>query len=53
VLATRLRAVDARAVIAALKVFCRSEDGQAETAADANARTCVTSHTFMFSNLFN
>src|SRR5438477_6115970 len=44
VLAARLRTVHARAIIAAFKIFRRAEDGHAEPAAYANARTCVTSH---------
>src|SRR5262245_18387146 len=31
-------------VSAALQIFCRAEDRQTEPAADANPRTCITSH---------
>src|SRR5437870_8694550 len=44
VLAAGLGAVDARAIIAALQIFGGAKDGNAESAADADARTCVTSH---------
>ena len=44
VLAAGLRAVHAGAVIAALEIFRRAEDRDAEAAADANAGTSITSH---------
>ena len=44
VFAARLRAVNAGTVVAALKIFRRAENRHAETAADANAGTCITSH---------
>ena len=43
-LAPRLRAMNAGAIVLALKVFGRSEDRNAKPAADAGARSCVTSH---------
>ena len=44
VLATRLRAMHAGAVIAPLEVFRRAKDRNTEAAADANAGTSITSH---------
>ena len=43
-LATGLRAVDAGTVVAAFKIFRRAENRDAETAADADAGTCITCH---------
>src|SRR5665213_379994 len=43
-LATRLRPVDAGTVVAAFEIFRRTENRNSETAADADAGTCVTSH---------
>src|SRR6185503_17812360 len=43
-LAAGFGAVHARAVVAALEIFCRAENGQAEAAADADAGTGVASH---------
>ena len=37
--------VDISAVIAAFKIFRRAENRYSEPAADANTRTCITSHT--------
>ena len=51
VLAAGLGAMHAGTVIAAFEIFRRAEDRDAETAADANAGTCITSHKFMISNL--
>ena len=36
--------MDARTVIAPLEIFRRAENRDAETAADANTRTSITSH---------
>src|SRR5262249_33513492 len=44
VLAARFGTVDAWPIIAAFEIFGRAEDGHTETAADANAGTCITSH---------
>ena len=44
VFAARFRAMHTRAVIAPFEVFRRAKDGNAKTAADANAGTSITSH---------
>jgi hypothetical protein len=44
VLAARLGTMHAGAIIAALKIFRRAENRYSEPAADANPRTCITSH---------
>ncbi len=44
VLATGLGAMNAGAVIAALEIFRRAKNRHAEAAADANAGTCIASH---------
>src|SRR5437870_12875342 len=44
VLAAGLWTVHTGAVIAALQIFGGAKDGDAEPAADADARTCITSH---------
>ena len=47
VFAARFGAMHAGTVIAALEIFGRAKDGNAEPAANANARTCVTSHVWL------
>jgi len=43
-LAARLRTVNAGSIVAPFEIFGRAKDGHAKTAADANSRTCITSH---------
>src|SRR6185312_1359143 len=49
VLAAGLRAMNARTIIAAFQIFRGAENRSSESAADANARTCITSHIKLFS----
>src|SRR5881397_3228711 len=44
--AARFRAMHSGTVIAALQIFGRAENRNAKTPADANSRTCITSHNY-------